>query len=343
MSEAQRPSPAQPAAAADHRPFWLLRIVLRGRWGRWLTGVLFSAVALLVFIVVGGILEPAGDARISTGVALFFSVILAYVPTIHHYICERAELAFDQLAATYPDQQVLSQQLRDQITSKPMPWLFWTMAIGVVCGVTHNLLLLSEGQLFASLTNTRTALPMVITLLVWVSMTALVSSLVDIARLFRRLAQQLPIDPLTARGLTPIGSVAVSTTLAIIGAQAAFPLMFLDPQIHPITFVPGLIGTVVPMVFIFMLPVWPAHRRLAAAKRAALLEADGDLRRLRQGTDGETYSALQPLLTYRREVMEAPEWPFDTSVVGRLMLYLFIPPLTWVGAALIEILVDSAI
>ena len=52
---------------------------------------------------------------------------------------------------------------------------------------------------------------------------------------------------------------------------------------------------------------------------------------------------LAPVLIYRREIAEASEWPFDMSVMGRLALYLIIPPLTWIGAALIEILIDSAI
>ena len=35
------------------------------------------------------------------------------------------------------------------------------------------------------------------------------------------------------------------------------------------------------------------------------------------------------------------EWPFDVGVMTRLAFYLVIPPLTWVGAALIENAVDA--
>ena len=55
------------------------------------------------------------------------------------------------------------------------------------------------------------------------------------------------------------------------------------------------------------------------------------------------YESLEPLLILRREVLSAPEWPFDTTTMGRLALYLIIPPLTWIGAALIEIVVDTAL
>jgi len=37
------------------------------------------------------------------------------------------------------------------------------------------------------------------------------------------------------------------------------------------------------------------------------------------------------------------EWPFDVGVITRLGLYLIIPPLTWIGAVLIERLVDDLV
>ena len=47
-----------------------------------------------------------------------------------------------------------------------------------------------------------------------------------------------------------------------------------------------------------------------------------------------------PLLALRREVLNTPEWPVDLSLLARLSLYLIIVPLTWIGAALIENIVD---
>ncbi|MEM8768293.1 MAG: hypothetical protein AAGE43_12660, partial [Pseudomonadota bacterium] len=91
----------QTASHSADSNFWLLRLVLPGRWGRWLTGVCTFLLVLTLFVLFAGLLEPPGDDRISTGVALFFCVILAYVAPVHHYICERAEFALDQLAATH--------------------------------------------------------------------------------------------------------------------------------------------------------------------------------------------------------------------------------------------------
>ena len=172
-------------------------------------------------------------------------------------------------------------------------------------------------------------------------MTNAIVSLVDNALLFRNLAGEVAIDVLDTSKLTPFGSVAVSMTLALIGAQAAFPLLIVGTDTQWVSYAPGLMATGVPMVFLFLLPVIPIHQRIRAAKREMLAELAGEIST--RATTPPDYDALVPVLVYRREVLESSEWPFDTSVMGRLALYLIIPPFTWIGAALIEIVVDSAL
>jgi hypothetical protein len=58
---------------------------------------------------------------------------------------------------------------------------------------------------------------------------------------------------------------------------------------------------------------------------------------------GAALGELNAQLSLRREIREVSEWPFDFSVLTRLLLYLIIPPLTWIGAALIEVLIDAAL
>ena len=77
------------------------------------------------------------------------------------------------------------------------------------------------------------------------------------------------------------------------------------------------------------------HQRIMVAKQEALARVTAVLSPLLE-EEHPDYRTLEPLLTYRREVIDAPEWPFDTSVLGRLAIYLIIPPLTWIGAALID-------
>ena len=54
-------------------------------------------------------------------------------------------------------------------------------------------------------------------------------------------------------------------------------------------------------------------------------------------------NTVLPLLHYRREIAQASTWPFDLGNLTTFAFYLIIPPLTWVGAALIENLVNVLI
>jgi hypothetical protein len=204
------------------------------------------------------------------------------------------------------------------------------------------MLIVGAGGLEDVLSRPGTLLNLSITTAIWVAMTTTVASLVENAVAFKRLAERVEFNVLNTRSLTPFGAVAASSTLALIGAQAAFPLLIVGSETSWVSFVPGLVATGAPMVVIFLLPVIPMHRRIMKAKQAALAQVALDLAPLTRSEQPD-YAALEPLLTYRQAVIEAPEWPFDTTLIGRLAIYLIIPPLTWIGAALIEILIDTAI
>jgi hypothetical protein len=225
-----------------------------------------------------------------------------------------------------------------------MRWQLSVLGTGLLTGVGHNLLLVYAAEVELEWTIL-SLLPMLITILVWVMMVAVISSLIDNALIFRRMAQSIAIDLLNVRTLTPFGSVAVSSTLALIGAQALFPLMALEGNLETVAFLPGITATTITMVMIFVLPVWPIHKRVVASKRDELERINQEISHVSRpdGSDPGIYTTLNPLLIYRREIAAVSEWPFDTSVISRLALYLIIPPLTWVGAALIEILIDTAI
>jgi len=324
--------------------FWLLRIVLPGRWGRWITGSIIFAVLFCFFAYFGQISSDEGT-EMSTGAVLFFCIILAYIVPIHHMIVERSLLAMSQLTSAFPSGDEMLAGYQERIISKPRNWYTLTLTVGFVAGLTHNTFL-ADGNIIGALSRPGSILPFAVTMVIWVIMTGVISSLIETAVLFNRLGERVKVDPLNIRALTPFGSVAVSSTLAMIGAQAAFPALMFDSDTHWITFAPGLLATGIPMIFLFLLPVLPIHRRIVVTKRRALDRVNRDINLISgvsEQTDVAQYTALQPLLTYRTEITSAPEWPFDTSVMGRLALYLIIPPLTWIGAALIEILVDSAI
>jgi len=326
--------------------FWLLRVVIPGRWGRWLTGALIFTTLLAAFtIVFNPFSENAIEGRVSAGAVIFFCIILGYIVPIHHLIIERSCLALGQLEDTLDADHAQYSRWQQRIIHKSSRWNAVALFLGLLAGCAHNAVMLAGNSPFYFFSSVQNFLPFITTMLIWLIMTCVISSLIDNALLFRNLARRININLLNPRSLTPFGSVAVSSTLAMIGAQAAFPAMMLETDVAYITFVPGLIATGAPMIFMFLLPVWPIHRRIVAAKRTELDRVSREIINQPQAKpdDQRTYALLNPVLTYRREIAAVPEWPFDTSVIGRLAFYLIIPPLTWIGAAMIENLIDSAL
>ena len=52
---------------------------------------------------------------------------------------------------------------------------------------------------------------------------------------------------------------------------------------------------------------------------------------------------LELLLQHRDRLRQSHTWPFDLGLVYRLLLYVVIPPLAWLGAALVETAVEGLI
>lgn len=178
-------------------------------------------------------------------------------------------------------------------------------------------------------------------------MTAVISMLIRQAQIFADLGgNSVRIELLNTRKLLPIARVSISSSLAIIGALALFPLIGAETGVDLMEILPGAIATLISLICIFFIPVWPTHRRIAAVKKAQLAVLDNRIehhfnndQQIESGSHVD--AALASLLVYRREIREVTTWPFDLGNVAKLSFYLIIPPLTWVAAALIERLVDA--
>ncbi|MDZ7670898.1 MAG: hypothetical protein U5Q16_16295 [Gammaproteobacteria bacterium] len=316
--------------------------------GRWLLGLGIFAVLLSAFWLSGLASEEEAvvrSASTSYGTALFFSAIIGYIVPVFGFISERTQAAIDLLEADLAAEPEEVQRWREGIYRKPLAWLVSVLLIGLVSGTAHNALLYgSVGELLTSgLASPPEAATTLGTLLTWVVMTTVIAALLDNAHTLRRSARVCRVDLLNTHRLRPFATVAVISTLALIGAQAAFPLMAVENELEAVTYVPGLLATGIPMLILAALPVWPIHRRMAQARHLALADINNQIARL-PAVDTrrpDTVAALAPLLAYRRELREVSVWPFDAGVLTRLALYLIIPPLTWVGAALIENVVNA--
>ena len=318
---------------------WLLRLVPNVKLGRW-----WCAAALFAIFfswLYGARFVSGAPNTLTWAIGIFFCVMVAYITAVFHFITARTEEAFDELAPHLDLEADVLAKLRAGISQKPAAWVLVNISAAVAMWLLQSWLLSGSG---AAMVGTLTAgfahfTSAAAPLLVWLTTTCAVHGLVDNARLFRRLTNSVSIDLLDTRALMPFGRMAVSSTLMVFGSMAAMGIMWVGPTTNPWTTIPGLVPLTGALIFLFLAPVWPLHQRLKSAKRQELARLQDKINAERTGGPA-SYETLAPLLSFRREILHTHEWPFDISIMTRFGLYVFIVPLTWIGAALIENVVD---
>jgi hypothetical protein len=324
---------------------WILKLILPWPYGNLLTGIFLLAV-LLPFFYLGVIEDPEHSTP-----ALFFSLIIAYIIPVFSYITAKSQEALLELRPYLGLDDDEFQHAQARLDSADRGRIALQLGAGALGGLVHmSFIRGSASAMFtATLASVEGFLSTLGALLVWMTMTTVIYMLIQQARLFARLgADQVSVSLLNTRKLIPFARVSISSSLAIIGALALFPLISTQSGLDLVESLPGAIATFVPLIAIFIIPVWPLHRRLAALKEQQLatlneqieacLDVTGDI-----SQDTKALEQLAPLLTYRREIVDASTWPIDLGNATRFSLYLVIVPLTWVAAALMENLVDSVI
>jgi len=325
------------------RKIWLLNLVLPFRFGRPLTGVLLIALLFPFFYLL-----PEGVNDDSTP-ALFFSLILAYIIPVFSFITAKLQEALIELRPILDLDDQSFEQAQARLHSVSPAYAALCLLVGALLGSAHMSFIRGSvnGFVVETLSSVTGFMSTLGALLVWIVMTTVVGMLIRQTLLFARLgAREVRVSLLNTHRLLPFGRVSISTSLVLIGALAFFPLISLDSGFNLAESLPGVIANLGPLLILFIIPVWPVHRRLAQVKERELaalnarIEACSDTA---AEVDLETRRVDQilPLLNYRREIAQVSTWPFDMGNMTRLALYLIIPPLTWAGGALIENVVDA--
>lgn len=140
--------------------------------------------------------------------------------------------------------------------------------------------------------------------------------------------------------------------VAIVAGFAAMLSPFLiDPRYYdmvavmaPITLVFASIG--------FFVPARGVAQRIRREKDKALTQIAPEISARRRAIETLKPGAaewpaaaqqLESLIAYRTRLTAVREWPFDRSAVSRLGLYMLIPIASWVGAALVEQVIEGVL
>jgi len=278
---------------------------------------------------------------------LFFSAVIAYSIVIFSRIIIGSQRALDEVARELdvPDDVMAGQRL--SISHKSALWIIATTLGAVVFALLHlSLIYGSRGATFyEAFFSGHFVARHTGTLATWLVMTTNISALFANALLWARVGRSIEIDLFRPGAAFVIGRIAVLSTLSVIGAQVLFVILIMGQGWDWVTVFPGLAASFAPAILLFFIPVWPLHKRLQGARQTMLLAVDDGIRELgpiskARIRDGAAINQFNRLLMMRREVQRVSTWPFDGTNLLRIAFYLLLPPLTWVGAALVENVVE---
>ncbi|MEO0614825.1 MAG: hypothetical protein AAFY69_01685 [Pseudomonadota bacterium] len=325
-------------------PIWMLRLVPGGRWGRWFAAAIILLVGLAIYApAVSMVAENPVRWRnyFAWAPALFFVCAVAYIVPTFHYITGRTHRALDQLAPYFRSRDALAAA-HASIDQRSVFWFVRVALFSIALWLIQSRLLAGSwhymwqraGEGYVAIVMDFGSLP------VWLTMNTAMSALVQNALTFRGLMPKLATNIFEPKSFMPIGRMAVTSTLVVVGAMASLSIMWIDGPTNLWTTLPGLLIFAPLLVLLLLLPVWPLHRELLRQRMEAVAAAQAQVQAHCTATEEEG-GQLAQALSLRREVSRLPVWPFDVGAVTRFVSYAVIVPLTWAGAALIEMLVNT--
>lgn len=168
------------------------------------------------------------------------------------------------------------------------------------------------------------------------------------SRLFSRIGDRYTeVGLFDLRPVAPFARRGIQGALVAILMLSLFSLILLDrgaarvaPLIQALVILLGCVS--------LFLPMRGVHRRIAAKKREALSRvverigrAEAALVASSGGADAETATRLAALLTLRREIESAREWPLELSVLVRFGAVVAIGLLSSLGQMILERILGS--
>lgn len=158
---------------------------------------------------------------------------------------------------------------------------------------------------------------------------------------FHQLGKRIPIGLYDLDKLNGFGHASLSGFLIVMGGLALSTIQSIDQEFSWARYGQPLFIAIPSAIALAMLPSWSVHRRLRKEKRAHLIELNEQISNASNALSPQALERMNSLLSRKAMVAGFRTWPMDFSIVSRFVLYVFIPPLAWIGAALMELYLDS--
>jgi hypothetical protein len=151
------------------------------------------------------------------------------------------------------------------------------------------------------------------------------------------------VDLFRLKTLLPFGRVATLHLMIVVVTLSLSAFQSLDAEVRWENYSAALAAAVPAGLFLVVLPMLGIRRNVRLAKQGALAKLDQAIDHASRDLEPDALRYLADLLHQRDSIEHAREWPLDTTAFSRIAIYFVIPPVAWVGGALVEILVQAAL
>jgi len=304
-----------------------------------LVGLIVSAALFLLFLGSGAGFPNAETTRFEDPIEILGSFLLFCLLTPYLLMCVLAGLR----SANSTHAQ-FTEQLAGQFKTDRYQYISWwplAIVIGIAFALFENINWWSMSFDPASPDFLTSVMLVFGQMLLWLVVFLVLFISAHECWILGRLGKLVPIDLYRLDELNGFGQAGLNNFLMVVGALAITTVQSIDQEFRAVNYINGLLVGIPAALLLVTLPIWSLHRRLKHAKADSIAELDQAIEQASSDLTSESLNRLNALLTRREFIRGLRNWPMDLSTFSRLLLYVFIPPLAWVGAALVEFMLDS--
>lgn len=323
---------------------------------RWFSP-LVTVVLLLLNVVVGYIFVPGpattpeqySDMGAALALPLISGFCIFFLPILGH----KAQISILKSAELSGSSMRHAKVYARHIKRAPQRMLRLAILVGASIAIIY---LTSAGLLYIDSIDAVANLKRVPLLLqsvyFWIAIVLLLSSLSRITTLLTRFAtNDLRIELFHIEELVPLANTVLWNIVSISAALALTPILWLGREI-PRLDIPLVLGVMAVTLYLLFFPIFKVREAVVMRKQLALerirdalksATKSDDLKKRRLTDSVKRLEEINNLVGVREEISRTREWPITMPLGIRVLLIVLVPPISWIGASLVEWLVERAI
>lgn len=179
--------------------------------------------------------------------------------------------------------------------------------------------------------------------LIWTVTGCLLATRFHVIRAFHHASRQVDINLFETSNLKPFARIGQIDVLIIAGVLVLSTVQSLDFSFRSDNYSKALIIAIPSALYLTIYPMWDIHKRMLAIKTQQLADLAVRISQTSTALSTPDVNELEVLLQRRERVLAVTTWPLDITILQRFLFYIIIPPLAWVGAAIVEYLIEGMI